>query len=185
MQLSRPSYYADFVIYPMAIVALLAFGLLRAGAWRYWMLCCLALTGVAIWTLFEYLLHRYVLHHVPILHDMHEAHHADPSALVGTPSWLSLLLFLIGALLPVWWGLGSQPAGAITAGMMFGYLCYVGVHHITHHWRLQPGTLLYRLKHRHARHHFSKRPGNFGVTTPFWDMVFGTDLSWSSRRGEA
>jgi sterol desaturase/sphingolipid hydroxylase (fatty acid hydroxylase superfamily) len=185
MQLSRSGYYADFVVYPLAILALLASALVLEGAWRYWTLCAFVLAGVATWTLFEYLLHRHVLHRVPVLHDMHEAHHADPAALVGTPSWLSLLLFLLGALLPAWWGLGSEPASAFTAGMMFGYLCYVGVHHVTHHWRLQPGTFLYWLKHRHARHHFSKTPGNFGVTTPFWDIVFGTDLSNPSRQSRS
>ncbi len=182
MQLSKCGYYADFVVYPLVILTLLAFEIYQPGASRYWALGGFVLAGVGVWTLFEYLLHRYVLHRVPILHDMHEAHHADPSAFVGTPSWLSLLLFAIGALLPAWWGLGSERASAFTAGMMFGYLCYVGVHHITHHWRLQPGTFLYRLKHRHARHHFAKIPGNFGVTTPFWDMVFGTDLNGGSRQ---
>ncbi len=185
MQLSKSGYYADFVVYPLVILALLAFQLMRAGAWRFWALGGFVLAGIAIWTLFEYLLHRYVLHHVPIVHDMHEAHHADPAALVGTPSWLSLLMFLVGALLPSWWGLGSAPASALTAGMMFGYLCYVGVHHVTHHWRLRPGSVLYRLKHRHARHHFAKTPGNFGVTTPFWDMVFGTDLDGASKHARS
>jgi sterol desaturase/sphingolipid hydroxylase (fatty acid hydroxylase superfamily) len=182
MQLSKAGYYADFVIYPLTILALLVFELAQPGASRYGAMAGYLLLGIAVWTLFEYLLHRYVLHRVPVLHDLHEAHHADPSALVGTPSWLSMLLFLAGALLPVWWGLGSGPASAFTAGMMLGYLCYVGVHHITHHWRLEPGTFLYRLKHRHARHHFAKTPGNFGVTTPFWDIVFGTDLNAPQRR---
>ena len=182
MRLTRSGYYADFVVYPLAILALLAFDLSQIGVFRYSALAGYVLLGVAIWTLFEYVLHRHVLHRVPILHDMHEVHHADPAALVGTPSWLSLLLFLAGSLLPAWWGLGVERAGALTAGMMFGYLCYVGVHHVTHHWRLEPGTLLYRLKHRHARHHYSKTPGNFGVTSPIWDIVFGTDLNAATRR---
>ncbi|MFI5010935.1 MAG: sterol desaturase family protein [Hyphomicrobiales bacterium] len=181
MQLSKAGYYADFVVYPLLILGLLAFQLVEAGAWRYWAFMGLALAGFAIWTLFEYLLHRHVLHKVPILHDMHEAHHADPSALVGTPSWLSSLLFLVGALLPAWWALGFTSASVLTAGMMFGYLCYVGVHHVTHHWRVLPGSFLYGLKHRHARHHFAKAPGNFGVTTPFWDIVFRTNLDGGSR----
>jgi sterol desaturase/sphingolipid hydroxylase (fatty acid hydroxylase superfamily) len=185
MHLSKPGYYADFVVYPALILALLAFQLMQAGTWRYWLCSGLSLAGIAIWTLFEYLLHRHVLHRVPILHDMHEVHHADPSALVGTPSWLTLLLFLVGALLPSWWAFGSAPASALTAGMMFGYLCYVGVHHVTHHWRLMPGSLLYRLRHRHARHHFAKTPGNFGVTTPFWDIVFGTNLDAASRHRQS
>jgi sterol desaturase/sphingolipid hydroxylase (fatty acid hydroxylase superfamily) len=29
---------------------------------------------------------------------------------------------------------------------------------------------------RHARHHHLSDTGNFGVTTEFWDRVFGTTL---------
>src|SRR5580700_2353816 len=105
MQLSKPGYYADFVVYPLAILALLAFEL-EIGSSRYFALAGYVLVGISIWTLFEYLLHRHVLHRVPILHDMHEAHHADPAALVGTPSWVSALLFMLTAFLPAWWTFG-------------------------------------------------------------------------------
>jgi sterol desaturase/sphingolipid hydroxylase (fatty acid hydroxylase superfamily) len=176
MQLSKAGYYADFVVYPLLILGLLMSRFIQAGEWRPFMFMGLCLIGFAAWTLFEYLLHRYVLHRVPILHDMHEVHHADPAAFVGTPSWASSLFFLIGALLPLWWGLGFPFASALTAGLMFGYLCYVGVHHATHHWRLMPGSFLYRWRHRHARHHFAEAEGNYGVTTDFWDWVFGTRL---------
>jgi len=184
MHLSKAGYYADFVVYPVLILSLLGYQLLQigAGALRLAMLVIVCIAGVCLWTLIEYLLHRYVLHRVPVLHDMHEAHHADPSALVGTPSWLSALLFVVAAFLPANWAFGSTAACALTAGMMLGYLCYVGVHHVTHHWRLVPGSWLYGLKHRHARHHYAKTPGNFGVTTMFWDRVFGTGLEAGVRR---
>jgi sterol desaturase/sphingolipid hydroxylase (fatty acid hydroxylase superfamily) len=45
-----------------------------------------------------------------------------------------------------------------------------------HHCRLQPVSYLYKLKHRHALHHHFDDAGNFGVTTGFWDKVFGTDI---------
>ena len=186
MHLSKLGYYADFVVYPLSILGLLATLVLQiersqAGALRPVTVIGLCVLGAAIWTLFEYVLHRHVLHRVPILHDMHEVHHADPSAFVGTPSWLSLSFFVALAFVPLCYLFGFQPAGALTAGLMFGYLCYVGVHHISHHWRLTPGTMLYALKHRHARHHFAKTPGNFGVTTRFWDRVFRTSLDGSSK----
>ena len=185
MQLSKSGYYADFVLYPLLILGLSALQLVEARTWRPFGFLFLFLVGIAAWTLFEYLLHRYVLHRVPILHDMHEAHHADPSAFVGTPSWASFLMFAVGAFLPLSFAVGFTYASPLTIGLMFGYLCYVGVHHITHHWRLAPESPFYRFKHRHARHHFAKTPGNFGVTTIFWDMVFGTSLEAGSRRGRA
>jgi sterol desaturase/sphingolipid hydroxylase (fatty acid hydroxylase superfamily) len=183
MHLSKAGYYADFVVYPLLILSLLGYQLVQigAGALRLAMLVVLCVAGVGLWTLTEYVLHRYVLHRVPILHAMHEAHHSDPAALVGTPSWVSALLFMVAAFLPAWWAFGTLAASALTAGLMLGYLSYVSVHHVTHHWRLVPGSRLYGLKHRHARHHFAKTPGNFGVTTMFWDKVFGTGLEAGMR----
>ena len=138
MQLSKPGYYADFVVYPLLILGLLAVQLAEAKSWRPFGFVFLCLLGFAAWTLFEYLLHRYVLHRVPILHDMHEAHHANPSAFVGTPSWASFLMFFVGALLPLSFAIGFTYASPVTIGLMLGYLCYVVVHHVTHHWRLAP-----------------------------------------------
>ncbi|MBV9518347.1 MAG: sterol desaturase family protein, partial [Hyphomicrobiales bacterium] len=77
--------------------------------------------------------------------------------------------------------IGFTYASPVTIGLMFGYLCYVVVHHVTHHWRVMPDSPLYRFKHRHARHHYAKIAGNFGVTTLFWDEVFGTSLEAGSR----
>jgi sterol desaturase/sphingolipid hydroxylase (fatty acid hydroxylase superfamily) len=176
MQLSKAGYYADFVVYPALIAGLVSFEVAQARPWRPLSSLSLCLVGIMIWTLFEYLLHRFVLHEVPILDELHEAHHADPTSLNGTPSWLSLTVGVVGILLPLWWAFGFEHASAITTGLMIGYLAYISVHHISHHWRLRPDSWLYRLKHRHARHHFSKRPGNFGVTTSVWDLVFGTQL---------
>ena len=52
------------------------------------------------------------------------------------------------------------------------------VHHATLHFAIQPGDVLYRARVRHMAHHY--RDGcNFGVTTGFWDIVFGTTI----RRG--
>jgi sterol desaturase/sphingolipid hydroxylase (fatty acid hydroxylase superfamily) len=182
MQLSKPGYYADFVVYPVLIGALAVAGAAKGGLERPLTFVALCLVGIAAWTLFEYLLHRFLLHEVPILRDLHDEHHHDPTALAGTPSWLSLTIGIIGIMAPLWWLFGFERADALMTGILIGYLAYISVHHITHHWRLRPGGYLYELKHRHNRHHFSKVPGNFGVTTLFWDTVFGTRLDKSTNQ---
>ena len=60
------------------------------------------------------------------------------------------------------------------------YALYMFVHHATHHFEIQPGDVLYRARARvrHMAHHYHDG-GNFGVTTSFWDVVFGTTI----RRG--
>ena len=80
----------------------------------------------------------------------------------------------VGALFPLWLGTGFDFASGITAGLMLGYIWYVGVHHALHHWCIHPGSYLYPWKRRHALHHYARQPCNFGVTTHFWDRLFGT-----------
>ena len=52
--------------------------------------------------MWKYALHRYVLHHVPYIKEMHEARHDDWRALIVTPVWLSLGSFAGFLVLPMW-----------------------------------------------------------------------------------
>ena len=126
---------------------------------------------------FLLLITDYVLHHAPPFRRMHALHHASPAALIGTPSWLSVAL--IGGLvfLPLLHALQRDVASGATAGLMLGYLWYVGVHHAAHHRRARPGSYLHRAKQRHAQHHHSPQACNFGVTTALWDNLFGSARS--------
>jgi sterol desaturase/sphingolipid hydroxylase (fatty acid hydroxylase superfamily) len=176
MRLSKASYYADFVVYPPMVLTLAAVAL-RAPtslALLVWVVACTC--GIAAWTLIEYVFHRFVLHRLPYVAQMHDMHHDNPSAFVGTPTWLSLPAILVGAFLPLWWKIDLTIASGLTAGVMLGYVAYVGVHHALHHWRIDRASFLYHLKLRHAQHHYSGSEGNFGVTTGFWDRVFGTAI---------
>src|SRR5882724_10598179 len=85
MRLSKLGYYGDFVFYPVTVTALAGAALWTTTfeSWPQWFVAFVG--GFAAWTLIEYVLHRYVLHHVPYVKDMHDAHHADQMALIGTP----------------------------------------------------------------------------------------------------
>jgi sterol desaturase/sphingolipid hydroxylase (fatty acid hydroxylase superfamily) len=50
------------------------------------------------------------------------------------------------------------------------------VHHLSHHMEPKSGTLLHQARVRHMAHHYRGTPGNYGVTTSFWDWVFSTTL---------
>jgi hypothetical protein len=95
MYQSKWGYYADLVVYPLAVLALsgLALGSPHSRFLLVFFLCCLS--GLAAWTLVEYMMHRFVFHAVPTIAQMHDRHHANPAAFVGTPSWLSLAAFIL------------------------------------------------------------------------------------------
>ena len=173
MQLTKTGYYADFVVYPSLVLAFGWIGLRHAPSiqrWE-WMLACAV--GAILWTLLEYLLHRHVLHRLPPFQRLHDLHHARSTDLVGTPTWLSLCLFA-GFALFLWHETDADLASGMTVGLMLGYLCYVGVHHAVHHVKARRGSWLHRAKLRHALHHHSQYPCNFGVTTRLWDIAFGS-----------
>ena len=145
MQLTKTGYYADFVVYPTLVLALGWIGLRHAPSIERleWMLACAV--GAALWTLLEYLLHRHVLHRLAPFQRLHDLHHARSTALVGTPTWLSLCLFA-GLALSIWHEADEDLASGLTAGLMLGYLCYVGVHHAVHHVKAHRGSWLHRAK---------------------------------------
>ena len=87
-----------------------------------------------------------------------------------------MALIAILVLLPAIYLGGFTYGAGFTAGITIGYLLYITVHHGVHHCRIRPGSYMYRLKHRHALHHHFNDAGNFGVTSGFWDKVFGTDI---------
>ncbi len=139
------------------------------------------LLGFCIWTLMEYLLHRFVFHFqsehpaikrfVFLLHGNHHDVPDDKTRLVmpliaSVPMAIALYLFFLIFL-------GSQWVDAFFAFFLLGYLWYDFTHYATHHFK--PRTRLgFRVKKNHMDHHFVHHDSYWGVSSPFWDYIFGT-----------
>lgn len=183
MRLSKTGYYADFFIYATVVVTVTIVMAWRNTAYETSIWLLTAAVGAVSWTLFEYLLHRFVLHQVQPFAAMHDAHHQAPLAFVGTPTWLSMGVILGVVFLPTW-ALGSfNAASGLAVGVMAGFFWYGLVHHAIHYRKPRAiATRLLLASRRHAQHHYSDQLGNFGVTTSFWDHVFGTTLNATADR---
>lgn len=68
-------------------------------------------------------------------------------------------------------------AMAVYSGGIFGYTCYDMIHYFLHHQNLPPWYK--QLKKHHLEHHFLDYENGFGVTSKFWDQVFGTEIKSS------
>jgi len=175
MYLSPASFFADFYVYPALAVVLLAFALYRSPS--QWLGETVAfVVGFGVWTFIEYIMHRYVLHHLTYIKDQHAKHHDDQKALFGTPTWLSLVVMLVLGAGPAVTYMGLPMGSAFTAGLMLGYLGYTLAHYTIHHWNARNGSYLFRLKQRHALHHHYDDLGNFGVSNGIWDYIFRTNI---------
>jgi sterol desaturase/sphingolipid hydroxylase (fatty acid hydroxylase superfamily) len=176
MKMSKLGYFSEFLLFPplVLVAALFAFRSSTAPHPLTWAIVYGA--GLIAWTLFEYLLHRVLFHHAPVLSQIHDRHHQSPQDLIGTLAWASAVVGLVAVASPACVALGFDLGTAATAGLVTGYLWYVFVHYATHHRQPRHNSYLYRARLRHARHHHLSHSGNFGVTTAFWDHVFGTAL---------
>jgi sterol desaturase/sphingolipid hydroxylase (fatty acid hydroxylase superfamily) len=172
----KAAYGADFVLYSFAVVALAALLLVAAPSGHGLTSSGLAALGLGSWTVIEYLLHRFVLHGLAPFKDWHEEHHRRPRALICAPTILSASLVLVLVFLPSWALAGVWHACALTLGLIAGYLLYAVTHHATHHWQAKSAWLKRRKRWHALHHHHTGRLAGFGVSTAFWDHVFGSSL---------
>jgi sterol desaturase/sphingolipid hydroxylase (fatty acid hydroxylase superfamily) len=141
----------------------------------------LFLFGLLIWTLTEYLLHRFVFHYEPtgklgqrlhfLLHGVHHDYPNDSLRLVMPPVVSIPLAILFYGLFRLF--LGEVFVTPFFAGFIVGYLFYDMLHYATHHAPMKTRFGLW-LKHHHMRHHYQSNRLGYGVSSPLWDYVFGT-----------
>jgi cyclopropane-fatty-acyl-phospholipid synthase len=164
---------ADFAFYGLAVAVAASLALATLPHHRAWQAAAWSAAGLIAWTLMEYLLHRFVLHGLQPFQRWHALHHAQPRALLATPTVLTAALFALLVVLPAGWLLPTWNAAALVLGVLAGYVGYIGTHHAVHHVQGRSAWLRSR-KRWHARHHTTADSGCFGVTVPIWDHVFGT-----------
>lgn len=170
------------------IVALLVYAVVRrpAGLWGALAIPLGLAIGLFLWTLAEYMLHRFVFHFRPrnawqerVSFLVHGVHHAQPKVktrLVMPPAVsipLALLFFgLFYLVLGVALGAYHWIAPAF-AGFLAGYLAYDLIHYATHHIRMRQGVGKALVRH-HMQHHGKLWDKHYGVSSPLWDVVFRT-----------
>jgi dihydroceramide fatty acyl 2-hydroxylase len=173
------------LIYAPVIVLMAVLAIGRDG---WWDTAGLMLVGYGLWTLFEYWLHRLVFHFEPehgigaklhwMIHGVHHDHPNDPLRLVMPPAAsIPLAVLVVGALFLIF---GSLHAPAVVAGFLGGYLIYDEIHYALHH-HTPKSRLGKKLRELHMRHHFQDDERGFGISAPYWDVVFRTV---PQRRGQ-
>jgi dihydroceramide fatty acyl 2-hydroxylase len=181
-------------VHPLVPVLIFAPAIVLLAAWSLAQVSVLATAGLAVggyamWTLFEYWLHRVVFHFEPekglgarlhwIIHGIHHEHPNDPMRLVMPPSVsIPLGALVFGAMYVVF---GARYAPGLGAGFFAGYLVYDMLHYYLHHFRPR-GRLGRMLRERHMRHHFQDDTRGFGISAPYWDEVFRTSSRGNARK---
>jgi dihydroceramide fatty acyl 2-hydroxylase len=184
-RLSRVHPVVPVVIFGPAIIALFVLGARELGTLA---VLGLVLGGYLFWTLTEYWIHRLIFHFEPehgwgarfhwIIHGVHHDHPNDPLRLVMPPSVsVPLAALFYGLFVLV---LGNPAANVFAAAFLAGYLAYDMIHYHVHHHRPRNGVDKL-LRELHMRHHFQDDTRGFGISAPWWDVVFRTTTRRRSR----
>jgi sterol desaturase/sphingolipid hydroxylase (fatty acid hydroxylase superfamily) len=138
------------------------------------------LLGFVSFTWVEYITHRYVFHmgtftkmREKIQYTIHGVHHEFPKdkERLAMPPLLSITLATL--LLLVFRLVLGDLVFSFLPGFLVGYAFYLSVHYMVHVYQ-PPKNWFKILWINHSVHHYKHGEYVFGVSSPFWDYVYGT-----------
>ncbi len=146
------------------------------------------LGAIFFWTIFEYLMHRFVFHYVSespriqhfiyILHGNHHEYPRDKERLFMPPV---PSLILAAAIFGMFYLFLRSNAFAFFPGFLLGYLIYGSMHYAIHAWN-PPFKWMKPVWRNHHLHHYKSDDKGFGVSSSVWDQVFGTGFDLKKEK---
>ena len=138
------------------------------------------IAGMFSWTLFEYVMHRFIFHFVAespraqrfiyVLHGNHHEYPRDKERLFMPPVPSLIIASIIFSLF--YYMIGTS-VYLFFPGFLLGYLIYGTMHFAIHAWN-PPYKWMKPLWRNHHLHHYKNEQQGFGVSTTLWDRLFGT-----------
>lgn len=144
------------------------------------MLLVFFISGLFFWTFFEYMAHRFAFHmdtntklKAWIQYTFHGIHHEYPrdKQRVAMPPVASVILSSV--IIIIFRLVFGIPGFPLVAGFLSGYATYLLIHYSIHA-KIPPKSFIGKLWMHHSIHHYKDDTVAFGVSSPLWDMVFGT-----------
>ena len=181
--LTKTSLRQNIIVYGTVIASLIYYALVVIS------ISFIEFVGIFIfalftWTFAEYILHRYLFHWISenkfvqrfhfVMHGSHHLYPRDKERLLMPPV---PGLLMASVLFPIFYAAFSlfnmgYYTWAFFPGFFLGYLLYSFVHRATH--VAKPPKKFKHIWRHHSLHHFKYPDKAFGVSTTFWDRVFGT-----------
>lgn len=169
---------------PVSIFLTIAVVLIYFGATYYGLgagvIIPVFLIGVFVFTFVEYVMHRFLFHIHPdtekkekLQYTIHGVHHEYPKdrSRLAMPPIISIVVASL--LFGIFYLIMGVYAFAFLPGFLTGYSTYLFIHFAMHAFQ-PPKNFLKILWINHSIHHYKEQDKAFGVSSPFWDFVFGT-----------
>jgi sterol desaturase/sphingolipid hydroxylase (fatty acid hydroxylase superfamily) len=178
-KLSRTHIAIPLTLYAIIAVGFLVYGTMFIGLAPL-KLAALFVGGLLTFTLAEYLMHRYLYHHEPstekgrkFIYTVHGVHHEFPKDKdrLAMPPLLAVVLIVI--LFSLFYLIMGEAVYGFLPGFILGYSLYLFVHYAVHAYA-PPKNFLKVLWVNHGIHHYKEPDRAYGVSSPLWDVIFGT-----------
>src|SRR5437016_2365857 len=186
--ISRRKLYPVTIFYTLASVLML---FLAVRSKHPYLAVAFYLAGIPVWTLVEYVTHRYILHgrfkvsekiHKKFLtglankymDPLHWEHHERPFDGNHINGRLRDLLPLFAVAAPASFLFPLYVAPMVLAGAVQCYVIEEWVHHSVHYYNFRNPYFKYIRKHHIYHHTSSGMERGFGFTSAIWDVVFKT-----------
>ncbi|MBU2912449.1 MULTISPECIES: sterol desaturase family protein [Reichenbachiella] len=138
------------------------------------------LGGLLLYSLVEYIMHRFVFHmpettpaRKKFVYTAHGVHHDFPRDKDRLAMPVPVSLALSAILFFVFRFAMGDFVYAFLPGILMGYASYLWVHYMVH--AFQPPKNAFKIWWvHHGIHHYKQPHRAFGVSTPLWDIIFGT-----------
>ena len=137
-------------------------------------------SGMLLFSLVEYVMHRYLFHLAPttparekFVYSVHGVHHDFPKDKDRLAMPLIFSIPLATLFLGFYYLIMGNMAFAFTPGFLMGYSSYLWVHYMVHAFRV-PNNIFKILWVHHGIHHYKEPERAFGVSSPLWDLIFRT-----------
>ncbi len=147
--------------------------------------------GFISFTWVEYNMHRYVFHmgtytriREKLQYTIHGVHHEYPKdkERLAMPPLVSITIATL--LLLIFRVVLGDLVFSFLPGFLVGYAFYLSIHYMVHVYQ-PPKNFFKMLWVNHAIHHYKHGEYVFGVSSPFWDYVYGTMKDKATGQGHA
>jgi 4-hydroxysphinganine ceramide fatty acyl 2-hydroxylase len=179
------SHYPWWYIWPLwapVIILLIYFGYMSCHSVKLSILSFLL--GCLFWGFLEYLIHRFLFHMktnstIGNLYHLfaHGIHHLSPldSTRLTFPPIFSIFVVSLSYELLIQLNSFFPTIQIFGAGILSGFVMYDTLHYYFHHGKpFWWNSYFTKMKSRHLNHHYKNPDKNFGVTSPLFDLLFGT-----------
>ncbi|MEP7229470.1 MAG: sterol desaturase family protein [Ginsengibacter sp.] len=153
-----------------------------------WLIILVFLIGGFFWTFFEYIMHRFVFHLASensraqklsyVLHGNHHEFPRDRQRLFMPP--VPSLVFA-SIIFLVMYAIMADYVFMFFPGFLLGYLIYGSMHYAIHAWH-PPFKWMKPIWRNHHLHHYKSDDHGFGVSSHFWDRIFGTGFDLKKEK---